>query len=198
MFLLYNSIFYAVVLFLTIVGFSNGPQVPINKQSHKAPIADSDFEGVNTYEALPNAELEVDKEKVSLGKQICWILKDPLLVLWMVIFAIGLGCLCTLSSILAALLIPFDIASWVNGVAFFGVLFGGLASSSLYSLFLLRKPNQIFYLLVIFIGNFICLYGFCVRFEKCGIGNSIRLYIWDFITKYCSNSTRPNFTVMSR
>jgi len=94
---MYNVIAYGVMLVLTAALFTNAPLTPVNNKEKKISICDTDdgeIEGLRSYENLEeNLQIDQEPEETSLGKQICWILSNRIICLWMGVYSIGWGCL---------------------------------------------------------------------------------------------------------
>lgn len=98
---MYNVIAYGVMLVLTMAMFTNAPLTPVNSKEKKLSVSDTDvgeIEGLYSYEndqqgLQENPQIDLEPEETPLGKQICWILTNKIVCLWMGVYAIGWGCL---------------------------------------------------------------------------------------------------------
>jgi len=93
-----------------------------------------------------------------MGYQMRWLFKNPVVMLYMIIYSIGWGCLPVLGSSLVAMIQPFHYPAWQGSVVVIIVIISGLGSTILYSVFLLKKHNQNTYLLGVFTGSIMAFF----------------------------------------
>lgn len=106
---MYNVIAYGVMLVLTFAMFTNAPLTPVNSKEKRISVSDTDdgeIEGLDSYENVQqnlqqNLQIDQEPEETPIGKQICWILSNRIVCLWMGVYAIGWGCLPILGNTIA-------------------------------------------------------------------------------------------------
>jgi len=87
------------------------------------------------------------------GKQLKFIFTNQFVLLYMIIYSIGWGCIPVLGSNLVAIIRPFGYPAWHGSICVALVIVVGLVSTVLYSLFFLKKPGQNTALLIVFVGS---------------------------------------------